>query len=42
MYPIVIVPHPDFQPDDEPLMLVDLDDVNDVQDDGEGMTTWEV
>jgi hypothetical protein len=34
LYPMVIVPHADFQPDDGPLMLVDLDDVIDVREDG--------
>ncbi|AGB33689.1 hypothetical protein C488_21297 [Natrinema pellirubrum DSM 15624] len=38
---MVIVPHADFQPDDGPLMLVDLDDVIDVRDDGTGMMTRE-
>ncbi|MBX0325685.1 hypothetical protein EGH21_21955 [Halomicroarcula sp. F13] len=42
LYPMVIVPHADFQPDDGPLMLVDLDDVIDVQDDGTGVMTREV
>lgn len=38
---MVIVPHADFQPDDGPLILVDLDDVIDVQDDGTGLMTQE-
>ena len=41
LYPMVIVPHADFQPDDGPLMIVDLDDVIDVRDDGTGMMTRE-
>jgi hypothetical protein len=41
LYPMVIVPHADFQPDDGPLMLVDLDDVIDIRDDGTGVMTRE-
>lgn len=41
LYPMMIVSHADFQPDDEPRMLVDLDDMVDVRDDGTGMMTRE-
>jgi len=41
LYPMCIVPHNDFQPDDGPLMLVDLDDVIELQDDGTAVMTRE-
>lgn len=40
LYPMCIVPHADFQPE-EPLMLVDLDDVIEPQDDGTAVMTRE-
>lgn len=40
LYPTVVVPHADFQPDD-PLMLVDLDDVIEPQGDSTGVMTRE-
>lgn len=43
LYPMAVVPHSDFQPDDEPgLMLIDFDDVIDVQGDGTGRLSREV
>ncbi|WP_121820582.1 hypothetical protein [Halostella salina] len=41
LYPMAIVPHLDFQPDEDPLMLVDLDDVIEPQDDGTALMTRE-
>lgn len=41
LYPMVMIPHADFQPDDGHLMLVDLDEVIDVRDDGTGVMTLE-
>lgn len=41
LYPMCIVPHNDFQPDDGPLMLVDFDDVIEPQGDGTAVMTRE-
>lgn len=41
LYPMLIIPHADFIQDDEGLILIDLDDVVNVRDDGIGELTHE-